>query len=309
MGASKHRSAEVWRLVRRQHGVITHSQLRALGYTAKAIRHRLAAARLHPLHPCVYAVGRAELDQLGHWMAAVLACGPGAVLSHVSAAELWGIRQPRRGPIEVSLVADAPRRVRGLRVHRRRALTDDDVTRHQGIPATSPICTLIDLAAGAGRRTLEAAINEADRLNLVDPEQLRAVLDDTSPRRGVGILREMLDRETFTFTRSVLERRFKRLATKAGLPEPQTCVVVNGFEVDFYWPDLPLVVETDGLTYHRTPTQQKKDRLRDQAHTAAGIPHLRFTHAQVRDHPAHVRRTLVRATSHRRAGGLQPGVR
>ena len=241
-------------------------------------------------------------------MAAVLACGEGAVLSHESAAALWGIRSsPRR--VDVSVPTRGPRHAAGVRVRRRPALSDDDVTRHQGIPVTSPICTLIDLAAGAGRRKLEAAVNEADRLGLIDPEQLRVALDETPPRPGVGVLRELLDRETFTFTRSELERRFRRLARKAGLPEPQTCALVNGFEVDFYWPDLPLIVETDGLTYHRTPTQQKKDRLRDQAHTAAGIPHLRFTHAQVRDHPAHVRRTLVRAASRRDPRALRSGVR
>ena len=297
MAGPSDRSAEAWRLSRRQHGVITRDQLRALGFTDSAIEHRRASARLHDVHRCVYAVGRPELTPYGRWMAAVLACGPGALLSHGSAAALWGIRPPRAGRIEVSVDSDAPRRVAGITVHRRRALRDSDITRHQAIPVTSPICTLIDLAAGAGRRNLEAAINEADRLNLLDPEGLRAALDDTPPRPGVGALRALLDQQTFTFTRSVLERRFRRLAGEAGLPAPQTCVMVNGFEVDFYWPQLPLIVETDGLTYHRTPAQQTKDRLRDQAHTAAGIPHLRFTHAQVRNDPAYVRRTLVRATS------------
>lgn len=308
MAGLSDRSAKAWRLARRQHGVITRQQLRALGFTDSAIEHRRASGRLHDVYRCVYAVGRAELDQLGRWMAAVLACGPGAVLSHGSAAELWGIGK-QRGRLEVSVASDAPRRVKGLVVHRRRALSERDITQHDGIPVTSPLCTLIDLAAGTGCSRLEAAINEADRLNLIDPETLRAALDETPPRPGVGVLRDLLDRQTFTFTRSELERRFKPIARAAGLPEPQTCVVVNGFEVDFYWPQLPLIVETDGLRYHRTPTQQTKDRLRDQAHTAAGIPHLRFTHAQVRDDPAHVRRTLVRATSRRDPRSPHSGVR
>ena len=279
--------------MRRQHGVITRKQLLDLGYSAKAIRHRIADGRLHPVHKSTYSVGRPELERLGWWMAAVLACGPSAVLSHGSAAALWGMRRERPGPIEVSITSTALRRVAGVIIHRRR-FKRPDVTEHQGIPVTSPVCTLIDLAAEIGR-DVEAAVNEADRLNLVDPETVRAALDETAPRPGVGVVRELLDRQTFKFTRSELERRFRRLARDAGLPEPQTCAVVNGFEVDFYWPELPLIVETDGLRYHRTPTQQKKDRLRDQAHTAAGIPHLRFTHAQVRDEPAYVRVTLAKA--------------
>lgn len=275
--------------------MITRKQLLALGYSAKAIRHRLADDRLHPVHRSTYAVGRPELERLGCWMAAVLACGPTAVLSHGTAAALWGIRRERPGAVEVSVTSTALRRVKGVVIHRRRSLREVDISDHHGIPVTSPVCTLIDLAAEIGRGATEAAVNEADRLDLVDPETLRAALDDTPPRPGVGVLRDLLDRQTFTFTRSALERRFRRLAREAGLPNPKTCVVVNGFEVDFYWPELPLIVETDGLRYHRTPTQQKKDLLRDQAHTLAGIPRLRFSHAQVRDEPAYVRVTLAKA--------------
>jgi very-short-patch-repair endonuclease len=114
------------------------------------------------------------------------------------------------------------------------------------------------------------------------------------PRRpGIAILREALDRRTFALTDSALERRFLPLARDAGLAQPQTGVRVNGFKVDFYWPDLGLVVETDGLRYHRTPAQQAADRRRDQVHTAAGLTTLRFTHAQVRYEPGFVRSTLA----------------
>jgi very-short-patch-repair endonuclease len=230
-------------------------------------------------------------------MAAVLACGPTAVLSHASAAALWGIRRERSRAIDISVISTSLRRLNGVIIHRRRSLREVDIRERDGIPVTSPACTLIDLAAAIGRDSTEATVNEADRLGLIDPEALRRALADTPPRPGVGVLRDLLDRQTFRFTRSALERRFLRLAREAGLPDPETCVIVNGFEVDFHWPDLPLIVETDGLTYHRTPTQQKKDRVRDQAHAAAGIPHLRFTHAQIRDEPAYVRRTLLRAVS------------
>jgi very-short-patch-repair endonuclease len=144
-----------------------------------------------------------------------------------------------------------------------------------------------------GRRSLEAAVNEADKLDLTDPERLRAALDGYAGCRGVGQLREVLDRRTFALTDSELERRFLPIARSAGLPLPRTGQRLNGFKVDFFWPDLGLVVETDGLRYHRTPAQQTRDRLRDQAHTAAGLTPLRFTHAQVRYEPRQVRSTLA----------------
>jgi very-short-patch-repair endonuclease len=109
----------------------------------------------------------------------------------------------------------------------------------------------------------------------------------------VRILRTTLDRRTFTFTDTWLERRFLPIARAAGLPRPQTQVYVNGFKVDFYWPELGLVVETDGLRYHRTPAQQARDRVRDQAHAAAGLTPLRFTRAQINYEPAHVEVTLA----------------
>ena len=159
------------------------------------------------------------------------------MLSHASAAALWGIRPRQRGPIEVS-------------------------------------------------------VPEADKLGLIDPEALRVAIEQFRGQRGVGVLRGLLDRRTFALTDSQLERRFLPIARRAGLPRPETGRWVNGYKVDFHWPDLGLVVETDGLRYHRTPAQRARDRLRDQAHTAAGLTSLRFTHAQVRFEPGHVQRTL-----------------
>jgi very-short-patch-repair endonuclease len=144
----------------------------------------------------------------------------------------------------------------------------------------------------AAPREIEGAINEADKLDLVSPDGLRRSLDDmkaTAARRpGVGRLRSILDRHSFVLTDSELERRFLSLVRRAGLPEPETGRYVNGFKVDFFWPQLGLVVETDGLRYHRTPAQQTRDRRRDQVHAATGLRLLRFTHAQVRYEPAHV---------------------
>jgi very-short-patch-repair endonuclease len=158
---------------------------------------------------------------------------------------------------------------------------------------TDVASTLLDLASDPGQR-VERAVNEADRLDLIDPEALRGAIEPLSPNRpGRARLRALLDSQTFALTDSELEQRFLRLARAAGLPAPLTQVWVNGFRVDFHWPDFDLVVETDGLQYHRTPSQQRKDRLRDQAHTVAGLTHLRFTAWQVRHEPARVRAVLI----------------
>jgi very-short-patch-repair endonuclease len=162
------------------------------------------------------------------------------------------------------------------------------VREREGIRVTSPIRTVIDLATQLDSRHLERIVNAADRLDLVNPESLRTAIARMSGRRGVPHLRRVLDRRTFTLTDSELERRFLRLVRRAGLPMPQTGVRLNGFKVDFHWPELGLVVETDGLRYHRTPAQQAVDRRRDQAHTAAGLTTLRFTHAQVAYDPDEV---------------------
>jgi hypothetical protein len=177
-----------------------------------------------------------------------------------------------------------------------------DIAVREGIPVTTASRTLLDLARVLGRQQLEAAVNAADKYDLVDPETLRAKLDEFAGLTGVATLRGVLDRRTFVLTDSELERRFLPLVARAGLPLPRTGEYVNGFKVDFYWPDLGLVVETDGLRYHRTAAQQTRDRQRDQAHTAAGLTPLRFTHSQVRFESGYVRATLAKVA--RRLGHL-----
>lgn len=230
-------------------------------------------------------------------MAAVLACGDDAVLSHSSAAALWRIGFESRSVIEVSLPSPSRRRRPGLRIHRRPSLQSRDITARHGIPATTPIQTLIDLSLRLDRRGTERAVNEADKYDLVHLPELRRALDERAGEPGVAHLRKILDRRTFRLTKEELERRFLPLAAKTGLPVPLTGQWVNGFEVDFYWPDLGLVVETDGLRFHRTPAEQARDRLRDQAHTAAGLTQLRFTHEQVRYEPGYVARILAQTAS------------
>lgn len=295
----------VWEVARRQHGVVVRRQLVELGLGKEAILHRVRSGRLHAIWPGVYAVGRPEVTQPGVWMAAVLSCGRGALLSHTSAAELWGIRPPSKGWPEVSIPANRSigRRDR-MRIHRRAALDAASATRRLAIPVTSPALTLVDLAPRLTQSQLERAVNEADRLELLDPESLREDLASVGRRHGIAVLRRLLDSRTFLLTDSELERRFLPLARSAGLPLPQTGARVSGYKVDFFWPNLGLVVETDGLRYHRTPAQQAADRRRDQAHTARGLTPLRFTHGQVVSDPEWVRATLA-AVAERPAVGFR----
>jgi hypothetical protein len=252
---------------------------------------------LFPVARGIYAVGRPEVSDKGRWMAAVLSCGDKAVLSHSSATALWRIGPEEPELIELSLPSQSRRRRPGLRIHRRPSLRPRDVTAEFGIPVTTPVQTLIDMTIRLDRQGIERMINEADKYNLAHPPELRRALDDRAGEPGVARLRWILDRRIFRLTREELERRFLPLAAKAGLPAPLTGQWVNEFEVDFYWPDLGLVVETDGLRYHRTPAEQARDRLRDQAHTAAGLTQLRFTHEQVRYEPAYVREILAQTAS------------
>jgi very-short-patch-repair endonuclease len=216
------------------------------------------------------------------------------LLSHRSAAELWGIRERRGGQIEVSVPIERKPQARGVLIHRRRSLESTDGRKRFGIPVTAPARTLVDLATRLKPRELEAAINEADRLDLIDPTRLRQAIDGMPSQPGAGTVLRLLDRQAFLLTDSELERAFLRLVCRAGLLAPHTGVQLHGFRVDFFWPEVGLVVETDGLRYHRTPSQQARDRRRDQAHTAAGLTTLRFTHAQVRFEPAEVVDVLAR---------------
>lgn len=288
---------EAWELARSQHGVVSSEQLRGIGYTPQAIHYRVRTGRLHPLHRGVYAVGRPHVTDHGRWMAAIIACGRGAVLSHSSGAALWRIGPEERDLIELSLPSRSRRCRPGLQIHQRPAFSDRDVTIEYGIPVTTPVQTLIDMTLRLDRAGIERMINEADKYNLAHPPGIRRALDQRVGETGVARLRQILDRRTFRLTKEELERRFLPLAAKAGLPVPLTGQWVNEFEVDFYWPDLGLVVETDGLRYHRTPGAQARDRLRDQAHTAAGLTQLRFTHEQVRYEPDYVAKILAQTAS------------
>jgi very-short-patch-repair endonuclease len=222
-------------------------------------------------------------------MAAVLACGPEAVLSHESAAALWGLRDRERA---IELSVPRARRATVFTVHRRRPEVLADATTRDRIPVTSPLRALVDLAVGARSPDIERLVNQADKLDLIDPETLRGALVDMR-EPGVPALRKILDTATFVLTDTELERLFVPIARRAGLPKPRTQRYLGDARVDFHWRELDLVVETDGLRYHRTPAQQARDIERDNEHRACSRVPVRFTHDQVKHRPHYVEQTLV----------------
>jgi very-short-patch-repair endonuclease len=242
----------------------------------------------------VYAVGWPALNQQRRWMAAVLAGGEGAVVSHRSAAALWEIGTELPGRIDVSVRRRCELRRPGVRLRSRPNLTAQEVVRRDDIPVTSPVQTLVDLATELEPMPLERAVNDADKRSLVDPETLREELLRFSGEPGVRPLRLLLDRLFFQLSDSDLEIHFRRIVKGAKLPMPLSKQRVNRVEVDFFWPKLGLVVETDGLRYHRTPSAQTRDARRDRAHVMAGMTSLRFTHYEVRHEAVRVRAALTR---------------
>ena len=225
-------------------------------------------------------------------MAAVLSCGDEARLSHTSAAALWELVPGPPTRIELSVPHGVLRKRPGLVVHRRRSILPSETTLHRGIPVTSPALTVIDMARRLSVAGLERAINEADKRGLVGWETMRLKAAALSHVPGARLVRERLDRRTFRLTDSDLERLFLPLVRTTSLGLPLTGQRVNGFRVDFYWPALGLVIETDGLRFHRTPDQQTRGHRRDQAHVASGLTTLRFSHEQIKFEPVHVRSTL-----------------
>ena len=269
--------------------MITRRQLLALGFTPAEVRHRIAIGRLHRAWSGVYVVGRNELTREGHFIAAVLACGEGAVLSHNSAAVLWRILPWRSRVIEISVPLRRTPRRRGIEVHRRVTF---QATCHKRIPVTTPTQTLLDIAGDLSAEQYERAVNEAINKDLVDPEELRQTLDGLGPVPGVRSLRALLDRDTYVLTDTELEQRLVPIARRAGLPKPETQVWLNGHRVDFFFRDVGVVVEANSLRFHRTASQQANDSRRTQAHLAAGLLPVPFTHWQITYEPKYVEHTL-----------------
>lgn len=222
---------------------------------------------------------------------------PEAALSHRSAGVHWGIVGSEGAAIDVSVRRRREVRRHGLQVRGRPSLAEADITHRNWIPVTIPALTMIDLATDLSLLDLERAINDADKRDVIHVGPLRAAIEGYAGLPGVRPLRTLIDKLTFRLSDSELEIRFRPTARAAGLPQPLSKQWVNGFEVDFYWPELGLVVETDGARFHRTPSAQTRDARRDRAHVLAGMSPLRFTHYEVRYEQRAVRDALAAAAA------------
>ena len=285
-----------WRLAQfaaAHHGVVSRKQLREMGFDDNAIRRRIAAARLHRLYRGVYAVGHTVLNGHGRWLAATLATG--GVLSHRSAAALWGIRPTAAAKVDVTVShTSGVRSTSAIAVHRpRRAI---QATTHEGIPVTTPGQTLADLAMALPRRQLEKAAEMA--------EALRLHVRIPAGHPGAKRLQEATAHDLTHTTRSPLEDAFLELCDAHGIPRPLVNTVVEGYEVDFCWPEQRLIVETDGHAHHGTRAAFERDRARDARLTALGWRVMRFTERQVRTEARSVAVVVIAARA-----ALEPGDR
>jgi hypothetical protein len=279
-----------------QHGVVSRAQLRALGLGRGAIDSRLRSGSLHAIHRGVYAVGHASLNQRGVWLAAVLAHGEGAVLSHLSAAALWGLLDVVSSPVHVTSTHGRFGRT-GIHLHAGAVPPIERRTRH-GIPVASVARTLLDMAEQPSRKRLRRAYEEADRRNLLRPGELEQTCQLGAGRRGVPVLRQLMAEERDGATRSPLEDVFAALCKGRQLPLPTVNARLLGFEVDALWPEQRLVVELDGYAYHRHRAAFERDRARDAALQAAGYRVVRFTYRRLEREPAVIAtqlRTLLAA--------------
>lgn len=280
-----------------QHGVVARRQLEVAGVTPSMIRTRMANGALIQLHRGVYAVGHAQLRREGRWLAAVLAAGPGAVLSHRDAAGLHGIRPANHVRVDVT----TPRRLRqrpGIALHHSTTVADD-VTIANRIPVTTLARTLVDLAAVVPADHLAKAMREADRQGKLDLRAVEAVMERTRNRPGKrhAALRSALAdhrRRGTQLTRSPLEDRFLGLLDAHGLPRPETNVVIEGMEVDALWRSRRIVVELDGWAHHNDRLAFERDRERSNELAEAGYTVLRFTHDAVAHRPSAVANQLAR---------------
>jgi very-short-patch-repair endonuclease len=295
-------------LARRQHGLITRPQLRQFGVGDKAVAAWVRDGRLRRLHRGVYVIGQAPLRKETHWLAAVLACGPGAVLSHRSAAALWEIRADSATRTDVTVPTRNGRRApTGIRVHRSGRLSSGETLVREGIPATTVARTLLDLAETLSDGQLKRTIDESEYRRLFDLNAIIAVVEDNPGRRGGARLRRLAGGPE-QLTESHLEDRMLDLIYRYELRVPLVAHwLEEEYRADFYWPEACLVVETDGGAAHRTRRAFVNDRTRDRRLLAAGIRTIRVTEDDFEDEAALVS-DLELALGARANGGGAPSL-
>jgi very-short-patch-repair endonuclease len=286
-GLWRKRERSLSRLATQQHGVIARRQLLALGFGEDAIQLRLAAGRLNPVHTEVYAVGHRRISQRSYWWAGLLAYGDGALLSHRSAAALWGIARSRGSLVDVTAPEgrQGVERRKQLWIHRGK-LHAEDHTQHDGIPVTTVGRTLFDLAEVVNTEQLEYAWEEADRLKRLQLGEVERVCERGYGRRALKPIRRLLaEARAVIPTRSPLEDRFQRFSRFYDLPPHHTNVEVLGKEVDVLWPAARLIVELDSWEFHSHRAAFQRDRARDTRLLVAGYRTVRVTHDRL-DHEA-----------------------
>jgi very-short-patch-repair endonuclease len=282
----------------RQHALITLPQLQSLGLGRSGVSKRASNGRLHRVHRGVYAVGHPNLTKRGHWMAAVLACGPRAALSHRSGAGLHGIRQDNRAKTDVTVPRTSARARPTIDVHTSLTLEPADITTVDGIPCTTIARTLVDLGDVVSRPAVERAVDQAELLRLFDGTAVTEALARAGPRKGAGVLRAVLGAyEQPALTEEGIEEAFLALCRNASLPSPavNTWITLDdgvAYKADFLWREHKLIAETDGRDVHTTRKAFEHDRLRDQRLMLAGFTVVRFTWRQVADEPQRVAEAL-----------------
>ena len=292
---------DIVRLSRAQNAALTLEQLRTAGLARGAIRSRVRRGRLIPAFRGTYLTADPELVPLAMPTAAVLSCAPDAVLSHRSAAAVWGLAPTDPDMIDVTVVGRNPGWRPGVRIHRVKRLHTADMTTHKNVPITSPARTVIDFAAQATSSELADAFGDARAKGLVNDKKLNAALRRLPTNHpGAAIVRRMLS-EGDTYDRSKAERIMRRLCRQADLPQPQVNVRLHSFLVDFLWPDARFIVEVDGYGTHGTRQAFENDRRRDQVHVAAGFVVIRVTWHQLQHEPLAVVARLAQALTQRAA--------
>jgi len=274
-------------LATRQHGVASHEQLLRLGFDIQWIERRVAEGRIVAIHRNVYSVGHRRVPRRGYWWAAVLAYGPDAVLSHQTAAALWGLQRPRRGPIHVNAGCgrQGVRRREGIWIHRCK-LAPEDWGRREGTPVTTVARTLFDLAEVAPFESLTKAAEEADRLKLLRVPQLEQVCERGRGRRSLRPVRRLLaELGPPDEGRSPLEIRFANFLRAHAIAPPVQNVHVLDHEVDALWPDAKLIVELDSWEHHGHRAAFERDRARDPKLLLAGYRTIRITHRRLDNEP------------------------